>query len=385
MRLLIISQMPHHRRDGRIVGWGATVRELDQLATRFDNIRHVACLHEGPAPASAIPYSASNLELVPVRPSGAEGFTGKLDALRAMPSYISTISRELPAADMVHVRAPANIALLAMVMLSLRKQPAARWFKYAGNWKPDHRESPSYTFQRWWLSRKWHRGVVTVNGQWPHQPSWVRTFFNPSLDERDIENGCLAAARKSLSLPIRLLFVGRLESAKGADRCVQIIADLRQRGIEARLELVGDGPGASRFRAMADELGVADVCDFLGWQSPSQVRAAYERAHVLLLPTYASEGWPKVLSEGMAYGVVPLAGAVSSIPQYLSQLQTGAALPPEDTASFADAIADYVRSPQTWAAQSERAVEATRWFSFSHYLESIDSLLDDLDLPSVTA
>lgn len=384
MKLLIVSHMPHHHRDGAVVGWAPTVRELDRLATRFDRVRHIACLHPGPAPDSAIPYSAGNITLVPVPPSGAEGFLGKLDVLRTSPTYIRTILRELHDADMVHVRAPAHIALISMVLLSARKRPAPRWFKYAGNWKPEGRDSPSYAFQRWWLARGWHRGVVTVNGEWPDQESWVRTFFNPSLDEGDVERGNAIAGTKRLTSPLRLLFVGRVETAKGAGRAIEVVSRLRQLDVECHLEMIGDGDERAKFEALASERGVADRVSFLGWQPPVSVYAAYERAHVMVLPTSASEGWPKVLSEGMAYGVVPVAGAVSSIPQYLAQLRTGAALRPDDIEGFATAIAKYVASPSTWSAESKRAVAATQWFTFRHYLDSVDALLADLGVEHVS-
>jgi glycosyltransferase involved in cell wall biosynthesis len=378
MRLLVISHTPHYVRDGQIVGWAATLRELDQLATRFTTIRHVACLHDEPAPSGHVPYTASNIELVPVPASGGAGLIGKLDVLRTSPIYVRTILRELARADMVHVRAPAHIALIAMLILGVRKQPSARWFKYAGNWRPDELESPSYIFQRWWLQRPWHRGVVTVNGEWTEQQSWVRTFFNPSLDESEIERGRAAAATKRLDGPIRLVYVGRVETAKGTGRAVEIVGRLRDRKVDARLEVIGDGDERAAFERRAVELGIGDRVRFVGWQVPREVFAAFSRSHILLLPTSASEGWPKVMSEGMAYGVVPVAGAVSSIPQYLKRFGIGAAIPPDDLDAFADVIAAYARSPEWWAEESASAVAATRWFTFRHYLSSIDALLADL-------
>src|SRR5262249_21252138 len=145
-----------------------------------------------------------------------------------------------------------------------------------------------------------------------------------------------------------------------------VLARLRERGIAASLELIGDGSERAGFEQRAQQLGLD--ARFLGWQSPDQVADAYARAHVLLLPTTASEGWPKVLSEGMAYGVLPIAGAVSSIPQYLQQLGVGTALSPFDVDGFATAIARYVESPAQWTDESARAIEATQWFSFDHYL-----------------
>jgi glycosyltransferase involved in cell wall biosynthesis len=377
-RLLIISAMPHHTRNGRVVGWGPTVKELDHLATRFESVRHIACLSQDTAPGSAIPYSADNIELVPVPPAGGSGLLGKLDVLRSAPLYLRTILRELPRADMVHVRAPANIALIAMILLALRRAPHPRWFKYAGNWRPNDHESPSYAIQRWWLERGLPRGIVTVNGTWDGQPAWVRTFYNPSLEPEDIARGRNVSAAKTMSSPIRLLFVGRVESAKGANRAIEIVARLAGRGIAAHLELIGDGEQRVEFEELARTRGVHASVTFSGWQPPPTVHAAYERAHVLLLPTKASEGWPKVLSEGMAYGVVPVAGAVSSIPQYLRQMRTGAACAPDDVDAFVSAIARYQSNPTLWKDESQRAVEATRWFSFDHYLSDLDRLLGDL-------
>ena len=65
----------------------------------------------------------------------------------------------------------------------------------------------------------------------------------------------------------------------------------------------------------------------------------------MIFPSSCSEGWPKVLSEAMAYGVVPLAGAVSSIPQILAEVGTGRALPPNDVAEFASAVREYANDP----------------------------------------
>lgn len=384
MRLLIISLMPHHLRDGRVVGWGPTVRELDHLATRFSTIRHVATLYDEPAPASALEYRAPNIELVPVRPSGAPGFVGKLDVLRRIPHYLYAMMRELPSADMVHVRAPASISLLAMVLLATRSSPAPRWIKYAGNWQPDGKESPSYTFQRWWLSQRFHRSIVTVNGRWPDQPPWIRTFYNPSLEDADLERGREAAGAKSLRDKIRMLFIGRVETPKGAGRALAVLARLRAKGIDATLELIGDGPERAAMEKRASDLGVAEHATFLGWLPHTVLHEVYTRAHVMLLPTSASEGWPKVLSEGMAYGVVPLAGAVSSIPQYLDEMKTGAALPPDDIDGFVAKIEGYLARPETWAAESRRAVESAKWFTFSYYLESIDRLLADLGLANAS-
>lgn len=377
MRLLIISAMPHHRRAGEIVGWGPTVRELDHLATRFSHVRHIAPLHASEPSSSYFAYTAKNIELVPVRPAGADGLLGKVDALRASPAYVETIVRELRDADFVHVRAPCNIALVAIILLGARRQPRGRWIKYAGNWKPDGPESAAYTLQRWWLARPWHRGIVTVNGRWPGQEPWVRTFYNPSLDDATVALGREVAAGKRLTSPLELLYIGRVETPKGTGRAIEIVHRLAKRGIAARLQIVGDGPERATFEARVAELGLADRIHFVGWQSHHGLLEYFRRAHFSLLPTKASEGWPKVLSEGMAFGVVPIAGAVSSIPQYLEDLGVGTAIPADDLDTYVDTLARYAAAPDTWQRESARCVEAGRFFTFAHYLTCIDALIAD--------
>ena len=67
MRLLIVSHTPHYRRDGRIVGWGPTVRELDYLAEMFAEIVHVAPVYDEPPPDSALSYASVGIGTAPKR------------------------------------------------------------------------------------------------------------------------------------------------------------------------------------------------------------------------------------------------------------------------------------------------------------------------------
>jgi hypothetical protein len=128
------------------------VREIDQLASIFDRIVHVAMLHIGPAPDAAREY-ASPVQFVPVRPAAGDGFFGKVHALLRSRHFARVINDNLDAADVVHVRCPANISLVALAVLALHKTPTRRWIKYAGNWQPSGNEALSYRMQRFLLER----------------------------------------------------------------------------------------------------------------------------------------------------------------------------------------------------------------------------------------
>jgi glycosyltransferase involved in cell wall biosynthesis len=283
--------------------------------------------------------------------------------------------RELRKVDAVHVRCPANIPLLAIILLALRRKPGLRWVKYAGNWTPTGSEPIASRFQRWWLDCGFHRGLVTVNGNWPGQPSHVHSFLNPCLTDSELDDGVIAAGKKVLCHPVQLVFVGRLESAKGAGICLELLAQLQRKGIQAELDLVGDGEERVALEEMARKLGIATVARFHGGVPRTGLGTYYSRAHFIVLPS-KSEGWPKVLSEAMAYGVVPVASAVSSIPQVLQAAATGQTVRVREASAFCDALESYLKAPTRWGEHSKNAVEAARQFSYSAYLQAVAALLD---------
>lgn len=374
MKLLVISHTPHYRKDNQITAWGPTVKEIDSLTEIFEKITHVAPLHTGVAPQASLPYFSGNISFRFISPAGGESFRNKLSLLAKLPRYLKIIVQELKDADAVHVRCPANISLIAIIVLALMKHPKSRWVKYAGNWNPKIGEPQSYRFQRWWLRKNLHKGVVTVNGEWPDQPPHIISFYNPSLNQFDLKDGIEKAASKYLKPPYQILFAGALETYKGVYQLLEIADRLRLENINFRMEIVGDGTERTKLEIKTAEMNLSDRIHFEGWRSKGEMGRFYEKAHFLLVPSN-SEGWPKVISEAMAYGVVPLASAVSCIPQYLKKFKTGKAYFCDDIQIFSDGIRSYIRNPDIWKMESENAVESTGVFSYSFYLIQVKKLL----------
>ena len=375
MQLLVISHTPHYISESQVVGLAATVREIDHLSSLFSSVTHIAPLHRGSPPLNMSPYSSSRVIFRAVAPAGGRQALDKLGILYRYPSYLKAIAQELPKADVVHVRCPANISLLAVVLLAFVKKPRLRWIKYAGNWQPTRREPWSYTFQRWWLRRGLHRGFVTVNGEWPNQPEHVHSFINPCLTDEELQTAAEIARSKTLSDPLRLLFVGAVNEAKGVARALHVVQRLHRKGIPLTFDIIGDGSSTGKFEQLAQELGIGCCVRFLGALPRAKLNDYYAQAHVMLFPTDSSEGWPKVLSEGMAYGVVPVSGNVSSIPQYLERFKVGRAFDPYNLDAFVEAIEHYWHHPEAWVQEARRAPEAARRFTYSAYLRDVQRLL----------
>jgi glycosyltransferase involved in cell wall biosynthesis len=375
MKLVVVSHTPHYARDGAVFGWGPTVREISVLARDFTAVTHVAPLHDESPPASALAYDAANVRLRTVPPPTARTSREvKLRTLALAPIYMRALLEELRDADVVHVRCPAYISLIAIVLLAVKSAPPIRWAKYAGNWQPHPGESSFSAIQRWWLARGLHRGVVTVNGEWPDQPAHVASFVNPCLTEDELEEGRRSAAGKQIESPVRLLFVGRLEEGKGVRQLLEIVSSLVQQQIPVTLDLVGDGPERDRLARDAERKQIHSLVRFHGWLPRASIGPIYARSHLLLFPS-RSEGWPKVVSEGMAYGVVPVSSAVGSIAHYLERFQAGRALPPDDLEGFVQSVAWYASHPGEWKEESDRSVRAAALFGYEHYLTCVRDLL----------
>ncbi len=129
-----------------------------------------------------------------------------------------------------------------------------------------------------------------------------------------------------------VLFLGRLEPAKGIYDLLEALAVLRVAVPDVRLVCAGDGDRVAVAR-YAERLGVADAVRFTGWVGPSGKRALLEAAAVFALPSY-DEAMPISLIEAMSAGVPVIATPVGGIPEAVVDGVSGYLVAPGDTATL---------------------------------------------------
>ena len=181
MKLLIVSNMAHYPDGGAIVcPWRAAIGEIDALASIASEVRHVAALHPGEPPPGSMAYRGGNVRLKLLPAVGGLGWRAKSRVLAATASWRRVLREELEWADAVQVRAPCNIALVALGLLAVRRKPERRWVKYAGQWRGRRREPLSYWLQRAILRTGLIRAWIGVNEPDAVEGS-VRCVANPSF------------------------------------------------------------------------------------------------------------------------------------------------------------------------------------------------------------
>lgn len=362
MKLLVVSHTPHYiNENGRISGWGPTVREINFFLMLFDQVVHIAPLCEGPAPRSALTY-LPGIEFVALRPAGGLGLIRKISVLVDMPGTLVKVIKCLRKADYFQFRAPTGMGVYMIPWLSLFGMTRG-WFKYAGDWSVPS-NSFSYRVQKRMLERWFKRYPVTINGIWKDQPPHVLSFENPALTEEDIIEGQKLVPSKDYNLKLRLLYVGRIESDKGIQVALETVTFLGP-GFE-EFVLIGEG-SISRFdlQARATPIPVR----FLGGLDRPSLNRWYGQSHILLFPSL-SEGFPKVVAEAMAFGCVPAVSNVSAVGQYVND-SNGLVFTSSNPREMAHQLNDMAADRSSLRERAFAGAKTAARFTYSHYLDRI--------------
>lgn len=126
------------------------------------------------------------------------------------------------------------------------------------------------------------------------------------------------SGKKSVN-PVRLLWVGRMLDWKRPDWALETFSFLRQKGIQAQLVYIGEGPEREKLEKQASGLENAHDILFLGPQGRETVQAEMEKADIFLFTSNENEGWGAVLNEAMASSCAVLASRAAGATNFLVQ------------------------------------------------------------------
>ncbi len=141
-----------------------------------------------------------------------------------------------------------------------------------------------------------------------------------------------------------MLCVANLFPVKGHQYLFQAVATLKERGLECRLDVAGEGYLESRLKALARDLAIDDRVRFLGQVPHERLLAMLQERRVTLvvLPSIdlgdgLHEGIPVALIEAMSQGIPVISTPTGGIPELLRD-GAGIMVPPKDPLALADAI-----------------------------------------------
>jgi nucleoside-diphosphate-sugar epimerase/glycosyltransferase involved in cell wall biosynthesis len=184
--------------------------------------------------------------------------------------------------------------------------------------------------------------------------------------------------------PLTVVFIGRLNAAKGVPELVEALSRIRSLG-GWNAVLAGDGE-VERTREAIRVAGLADRVSVPGWLDPGEVDALWQRAGILVLPSFI-ENLPLSIIEAFSYGVPVISTPVGSISELVDHGRTGLLVPAGDVDALVAALRRLVEDPGLCAklAAEGRAEYAAR-FELAGYVDRLVKIwIDAARLPSVDA
>ncbi len=179
-------------------------------------------------------------------------------------------------------------------------------------------------------------------------------FYLPNfVTEPARENPGLAAPGETLEL----VYVGMVAPAKGVEVAIQAALALAERGIAARLAIIGAGePGYVDLLKMKY---AGDAIERRGAVDHGGVRGAVRGLHVFVFPTaWPGEGHSNALTETMAEGIVPVCSDHGFNKRIVAD--AGLVLPPgASSEDYAEAIAG-LWTGGFWPEFSRKATDRVR-------------------------
>lgn len=157
-------------------------------------------------------------------------------------------------------------------------------------------------------------------------PNTVEDHFAPGPKPRHL------LERYGLNSKRVLLTIGRIsvaESYKGHDRVIKLLPELLATHPDVVYVIAGDGDGRPALEDLAERLGVADACLFIGKVDETDLVEHYRMADVFVMPS-KGEGFGIVYLEAMACGIPAIGLNCDGSSDPLEACSLGAAVPEQN-------------------------------------------------------
>ncbi len=137
-------------------------------------------------------------------------------------------------------------------------------------------------------------------------------------------------ARRSLGIPEHArvaLSVGSLVPVKSHNRLISAMAEIADRYHNLLLYIVGEGPERSRLEADVRSRGLENRIFLLGNRPNQELGLWFNAADISCLAS-SREGWPNVVSESIACGTPVVATRVGGVPEIITSPELGIMVEP---------------------------------------------------------
>jgi len=116
---------------------------------------------------------------------------------------------------------------------------------------------------------------------------------------------------------LRMFFAGTLFRSKGVDVLLEALSMLEP-SIEFELEIAGSGDQSGALQQQVADYGLSAKVRFLGQLSAAEMKSAYHRANLQVLPSRVPENSPLTVLEAGIRGRASIASHAGGVPELIS-------------------------------------------------------------------
>ena len=161
--------------------------------------------------------------------------------------------------------------------------------------------------------------------------------------------------------PVRVLTVGRLVPIKGHEYLIRAVAQIRERGGNVCLDIVGDGPQKEELASLIRQLKMDRAIVLHGALDGPGIKRLSDRAHLFVLASVSidgdQEGQGLALQEAQASGMPVIATLHGALPEGLLDDESGFLVPERDVSALVERITYLVTHPERWVSLGRKGRE----------------------------
>jgi glycosyltransferase involved in cell wall biosynthesis len=137
-----------------------------------------------------------------------------------------------------------------------------------------------------------------------------------------------------------LVFAGRITKEKGVFDLIKAVSAIAEKGLKVTVAFIGEGHDKAQAIELAQDLGVSDQINFLGYVSSSERLASLiKEGRLFVLPSH-TEGLPRAMLESMSLGVPVLVTPVGGIKHVIQDRKNGFLVEPGSPLKLAQKITE---------------------------------------------
>ncbi|MDP5200666.1 glycosyltransferase [Flavobacterium sp. DG2-3] len=370
MKFAIITHVNHIQHEIEYFGYAPYIHEMNIWLKYVDEVIIVAPLKIGRPTQIDISYQHKNIDFRKVPDFSFTNVKNIFSSIFKLPIIIWNIFSVIKAADHIHLRCPGNMGLIGCVIQIFfpKKRKTA---KYAGNWDPKSKQPWTYKLQKYILNNTFLTKNIEVlaYGEWNGQSKNIKSFFTATYPESEKEN----IEKRRFEDGVKFIFVGSLVTGKNPMYAIQLVEQLIKKGYNITLDLYGEGEQRFSLQTYFEKNNLKKQIILKGNQNKGILKEAFKQSHFVILPS-KSEGWPKAIAEGMFWGALPIATAVSCVPFMLDYGKRGTLLH-MDLEKDLEQLISIIKNEDDFRSKSQLAQKWSQNFTTELFETEIKTLL----------